>query len=888
MPCMDLERALRCWNKRFNQFTEENIFRRCRVDVCLYIGTDLWLVIWVDDILLIDEKWKMKELAKWLRDEFGAKDMGDIQCFVGTEEKRVGSRVELCQHKLEEMLEWFNVEECKTCSTPIEDRIKVRDTDAVVDVPPDITIATSYLSWFLNHLTHFVWNAARSVNRYLKGIMNSNLIYEKCPEEYDKVIVYADANWGAKGSDTCTVLKKADEIVDEAQIWFLTNTLQLSQGKTQRLLCTLGRQISADDMDEVKFIRLQQVVNTAISPLTGCTLLPVYSPTMSCGANSVARSALVLFYLISGYSSCDWQPRPASAKQLRVNLAISMHVCCEVVTNYILDGHIMGSKSAPRTAKLRAKKKETPEKWNKHLKKERDEVRCGAQKMKCEESDFEVCFQNESSYTSKSTLRKAVFKATRKFPSGSSKKKTVIQQLIKETFDKPSDIFAVEKLTKSKDSQDGEKIEAFYETDDVSWQAPGMRHFISIKNQNGEKIKKQKRYLIMGIDEVRRLFVQKHGIKVRQSRFYELCPKYVLFVDLRQEPTWKEWSKCSGQLRVQENIATLEDIVFKVNASLPQFKIHTFVRDQQLKYFDNLKNLDAGDTVIEVDFAENYCLILQDEIQTAHWSHSQVTIFTCCLWLKGFTTSSEVISHDLCHSKHSAWTYVKISVLRQLSGTLLRLGAVDAIGGNTKQAVWTAMKAQSATVQSPAEFCKTAETHPEKTNVLYVSEREIQENSTNFLDQRWKNVRDIHGIRNFIRFDDVHISVALTSTSLHQKVQVKFPSLKIVIKKPGCYKYNDAYSNLETDSEKGSALTTFVYTTAINPEAIAPGIHVVINFKGESKEAVQHRFVSVCQTSIYKEQTNVHEKCNVTVLFLKKYGSNGKVLIRKMAFNLKN
>ncbi|KAJ8883745.1 hypothetical protein PR048_015599, partial [Dryococelus australis] len=55
-----------------------------------------------------------------------------------------------------------------------------------------------YLSRFLDHPTRSVWNAAKRVLCYLKGIMNSNLIYEERPEECDKVIVYADVDWGAR------------------------------------------------------------------------------------------------------------------------------------------------------------------------------------------------------------------------------------------------------------------------------------------------------------------------------------------------------------------------------------------------------------------------------------------------------------------------------------------------------------------------------------------------------------------------------------------------------------------------------------------------------------------------------------------------------------------
>ncbi|KAJ8874847.1 hypothetical protein PR048_022736 [Dryococelus australis] len=63
---------------------------------------------------------------------------------------------------------------------------------------------------------------------------------------------------------------------------------------------------------------------------------------------------------------------------------------------------------------------------------------------------------------------------------------------------------------------------------------------------------------------------------------------------------------------------------------------------------NNLKD-NPPDPVMQIDVAENYSLVHQDEIQTAHWSHSQVS--TCCLWHEKGVKSHIVISNDLKHSK---------------------------------------------------------------------------------------------------------------------------------------------------------------------------------------------------------------------------------------------
>lgn len=78
-------------------------------------------------------------------------------------------------------------------------------------------------------------------------------------------------------------------------------------------------------------------------------------------------------------------------------------------------------------------------------------------------------------------------------------------------------------------------------------------------------------------------------------------------------------------------------------------------------HFDKLKSdLSENDLVVQVDFAENYSIIHQDEIQSAHWQHSQVAIFTCVVWGENTTDSyAEVVSDDLTHSKYSVWTFLK-------------------------------------------------------------------------------------------------------------------------------------------------------------------------------------------------------------------------------------
>ena len=80
---------------------------------------------------------------------------------------------------------------------------------------------------------------------------------------------------------------------------------------------------------------------------------------------------------------------------------------------------------------------------------------------------------------------------------------------------------------------------------------------------------------------------------------------------------------------------------------------HTFLKRKQANSFEEKRRAVNGhNIVVQVDFAENYMAIDQDEIQSAHWNHSQVTLFTVCTWIDSDTTESSVIvSDDMIHDK---------------------------------------------------------------------------------------------------------------------------------------------------------------------------------------------------------------------------------------------
>lgn len=89
------------------------------------------------------------------------------------------------------------------------------------------------------------------------------------------------------------------------------------------------------------------------------------------------------------------------------------------------------------------------------------------------------------------------------------------------------------------------------------------------------------------------------------------------------------------------------------------FLAHTSGKQKQSAHFEALvKNSDSEHVVLQVDFSENATIASQREIQYAHWTHSQATVFTAHAWLGNENKKGTgIVSDDLNHEKCSAFIH---------------------------------------------------------------------------------------------------------------------------------------------------------------------------------------------------------------------------------------
>ena len=98
-----------------------------------------------------------------------------------------------------------------------------------------------------------------------------------------------------------------------------------------------------------------------------------------------------------------------------------------------------------------------------------------------------------------------------------------------------------------------------------------------------------------------------------------------------------------------EIIVTIEDAFIEFKRQLKPFLKHMYVKRKQAAYLDTTKSkCDSKNVVLQIEFTENATITSQREIQSAHWSHAQATIFTAHAWIDSdFTESMVLVSDDL-------------------------------------------------------------------------------------------------------------------------------------------------------------------------------------------------------------------------------------------------
>jgi hypothetical protein len=79
-----LKQAPRCWNHKIDSYLKSKGFSRCHTDNCLYVKDGFYLLLYVDDLLLITNNHsELTRVKKELMQDFDMHDLGQLEFIVG-------------------------------------------------------------------------------------------------------------------------------------------------------------------------------------------------------------------------------------------------------------------------------------------------------------------------------------------------------------------------------------------------------------------------------------------------------------------------------------------------------------------------------------------------------------------------------------------------------------------------------------------------------------------------------------------------------------------------------------------------------------------------------------------------------------------------------------
>ncbi|XP_030449874.2 uncharacterized mitochondrial protein AtMg00810-like [Syzygium oleosum] len=198
-------------------------FKKSLSESTLYVKklvSDLVVVsLYVDDMLVTgSNSAQITAFKQEMMKMFEMTDLGEMSYFLGMEVRQTQNEVFICQKKyMKEILKRFNVEECKSVSTPTGQKEKLQKKDGsepadervyrsligclmyLTTTRPDIMFTVSVLSRFLNCASELHMVAAKRVLRYLKGTLSYGNKF--CKIQKFKLQGYYDSDWAGSVDD---------------------------------------------------------------------------------------------------------------------------------------------------------------------------------------------------------------------------------------------------------------------------------------------------------------------------------------------------------------------------------------------------------------------------------------------------------------------------------------------------------------------------------------------------------------------------------------------------------------------------------------------------------------------------------------------------------------
>jgi hypothetical protein len=223
-----LKQAPRAWNKKLVSTLREFGMKQCIADSCIFFKKDLFVAIYVDDIIITGTIESIREFKKFMSEKFKMKDLGKLNYILGIKvEYGTEGVMRLNQkHYISKMIEKFEMQSSKESDIPIQPNHNLtRDLNdekevlrELVDVQkyrkvigsliylmtctrPDISYAVGVLSRYMQEPRELHWRCLKRVLKYLKATQDYSLVYKNSKEKEIELSGFTDSDYAGSLED---------------------------------------------------------------------------------------------------------------------------------------------------------------------------------------------------------------------------------------------------------------------------------------------------------------------------------------------------------------------------------------------------------------------------------------------------------------------------------------------------------------------------------------------------------------------------------------------------------------------------------------------------------------------------------------------------------------
>ena len=151
-------------------------------------------------------------------------------------------------------------------------------------------------------------------------------------------------------------------------------------------------------------------------------------------------------------------------------------------------------------------------------------------------------------------------------------------------------------------------------------------------------------------------------------------------IDEQANTAWSLWTVTNNHVELQHLNGSFRSLIDQLNVRWPAFVTHCYVTRQQRDYIKSIKITSSFSTfaVAQMDFAENFSFVVQNEIQSAYWNQKQATVYTVVISVGANHRNVVIISNHMVHDTSFVYWAQKliVSFIREEYPTIQKINYV--------------------------------------------------------------------------------------------------------------------------------------------------------------------------------------------------------------------